>query len=129
MLDNIDRSKPIKICILINVDWFALSHFRDYIIEIVNKNYDLTILTLNTGRCSELIELGAKVKEVNIQRGYSSIFSEFKAIISVFREIREVSPDVLELITIKPVLYGGLISFFLRIKTVVFYMLQILVLE
>ena len=122
MLDNTDRSQPIRICIFVNVDWFVLSHFTDYIIEIVNKNYDLTILTLNTGRCSELTELGVKVKEVNIQRGYSSIFSELKAIISVFKAIREVSPDVLELITIKPVLYGGLISYFLRIRTVIFYM-------
>ena len=122
MLHSHLKIHRLKICIFVNVDWFILSHFTDYLAKIIAQNYDITVLTLSTGRCDELRSMGLRVIEVDIDRGYSSIFFEIKAFIRIFSAIREVSPDILELITIKPVIYGGLVAKLLKIHKTVFYM-------
>lgn len=112
----------LKICVFVNVDWFILSHFTDYLKKIVAQNFDITVLTLNTGRCEEIRALGVTVIELDLHRGYSNLYSEFKSLVKIYLTLRALSPDILELITIKAVLYGGLVSKILKIKKTVFYM-------
>lgn len=114
-------SKKKHICIFINVDWFLLSHFTNYLKKIISKDYDVTVITLNTGRCNEIKSLGANVIEIDINRGYSNFISEIRSLKEVYFSIRKLSPDVLELITIKPVIYGGLVARLLKVKKVIFY--------
>jgi glycosyltransferase involved in cell wall biosynthesis len=116
------RQERLKICVFVNVDWFILSHFTDYLKKIVAQNFDVTVLTLNTGRCEEIRALGVTVIELDLHRGYSNLYSEFKSWVEIYRILRSVSPDVLELITIKAVVYGGLVSKLLKINKTVFYM-------
>ena len=73
------RQERLKICLFVNVDWFILSHFTDYLKKIVVQNFDVTVLTLNTGRCEEIRALGVTVIELNLHRGYSNLYSEFKS--------------------------------------------------
>lgn len=111
-----------NICIFVNVDWFVLSHFTDYLIKCRALNHSVTVVTLSTGRCDEIRDLGIKVLEVDLHRGYSSLFGELKSFLSIYSTIKKCSPDVLEVITIKPIVFGGLIAKILGIKKVVFYM-------
>ena len=104
-----------------NVDWFVLSHFTDYLKNILTKNIDVTVITLNTGRCDEIRALGVNVIEIELHRGYSNLLYEFNTLIKIYRILRSLSPDVLELVTIKAVLYGGLVSKLLKINKTVFY--------
>ncbi len=114
--------KRKKFCLFVNVDWFVLSHFTDYLTKIVGKNIDVTVITLNTGRCDEIRALGVDVIEIELHRGYSNLYSEFKSLVNIYRTLRNLSPDILELITIKAVLYGGLVAKILKINKRVFYM-------
>jgi len=116
------RQERLKICVFVNVDWFILSHFTDYLKKIVAQNFDVTVLTLNTGRCEEIRALGITVIEIDLRRGYSSLYSEFKSWVEIYRTLQNLSPDILELITIKPVLYGGLVAKMLKIDKTVYYM-------
>ena len=111
-----------KFCLFVNVDWFVLSHFSDYLKKIVTQNIDVTVITLNTGRCNEIRSLGVNVIEIDLHRGYSNPVHEFNSLIKIYRILRSVSPDVLELITIKAVIYGGLVSKILKINKTVYYM-------
>jgi glycosyltransferase involved in cell wall biosynthesis len=111
-----------KFCLFVNVDWFVLSHFTDYLTQIAAKNIDVTVITLNTGQCDEIRALGVNVIEIDLHRGYSNLYSEFKSLFNIYRALRTLSPDILELITIKAVLYGGLMAKILNINKRVFYM-------
>lgn len=116
------QNKKLKICIFANVDWFVLSHFTHYLEKIVSKNFDVTVITTNTGRCNEIRSIGINVIEIKLNRGYSSLFSDLMSLKEAFFIIKRLSPDVLELITIKPVIFGGLVARILKIKKIVFYM-------
>ena len=120
MKDSIEKRK--NFCLFVNVDWFVLSHFSDYLKNIMTQDIEVTVITLNTGRCNEIRALGVNVVEINLHRGYSNLLSEFSSLIKIYRILRSVSPDVLELITIKAVVYGGLVSKLLKINKTVFYM-------
>lgn len=120
MKDSVEKRK--KYCLFVNVDWFVLSHFSDYLKHIITQNIDVTVMTLNTGRCGEIRALGVNVVEINLHRGYSNLLFELRTLIRIYRSVRSVSPDVLELITIKAVVYGGLASKLLKINKTVFYM-------
>ncbi len=120
-MKKLERERK-RFCLFVNVDWFVLSHFTDYLTKIVAKNIDVTVITLNTGQCDEIRALGVNVIEIDLHRGYSNLYSEFKSLINIYRAIRTLSPDIIELITIKAVLYGGLIAKILNIKKRVFYM-------
>jgi glycosyltransferase involved in cell wall biosynthesis len=111
-----------KICIIINVDWFALSHFKHYLSTLVLSGSDVTLLTTDTGKFSELSDLGLTLVELDLHRGYSGLISELKQFKSILTVLRDIKPDALELITIKPVIYGGLCARLLKLKATVFYM-------
>lgn len=119
-LSNNLRTK--KVCIFINVDWFALSHFEIYLKELVKHDVNVTLLTTNTGRCEDLRVLGIEVIEIKMGRGYSSFFVELQSIRKIFISLRDIKPDVFEMITIKPVIYGGLVSKLLKLEKSIFYM-------
>lgn len=110
-----------KICIIINVDWFALSHFKHYFTTLVDAGHDVTVVTSCSGKTQELSNLGVTVMKLEIYRGYKSLISEVKQFRSLYSLLNGLNPDVLELITIKPMIYGALCAKILRLKNVVFY--------
>ena len=109
-----------KICIIINVDWFALSHFKHYLLTLVSSGNDVTLITADTGRLSELSDLGLTVVKLDLDRGYSGFINEIKQFNLFLGILRNIRPDALELITIKPVIYGGLCAMLLGLKGVLF---------
>lgn len=122
MPNPLQPTQCLNFCLFVNVDWFVLSHFTDYLKLVIESGVEVTVMTLNTGRCEEIRKLGARVIEVDLDRGYSNIFSECRAFFRIYKTIKELSPDVLELVTIKAVLLGGLASRMLPINKTVFYM-------
>ncbi|WP_316346893.1 glycosyltransferase family 4 protein [Desulfuromonas acetoxidans] len=57
--------------------------------------------------------------EVKITRGGQNPFSEFLSIWKLFLLYRNVKPDLVHLVTLKPVLYGGVAARFANVKSVV----------
>ncbi|PRM86943.1 glycosyltransferase family 1 protein, partial [Aliarcobacter cryaerophilus] len=110
-----------KILYVINVDWFYISHFLPVGLEGINKGYEVHIACGITDRKEYLENLGFIVHPLPISRSGTSVKTEIKTIIKMYKIIKSVNPQVLEFFTIKPVLYGGIVSRFLKIPKKVFY--------
>lgn len=115
------NENPLKILVFINVDWFALSHFKHYLNSIILAGNELIIVTRNTGKINELKEITSNVTEIDLERGFVGIFKELIIIWKLFFILKNSNAEVFEFISIKPVIFGGLISKFLSIKKVVYY--------
>jgi glycosyltransferase involved in cell wall biosynthesis len=103
-----------KILYLVNVDWFFISH-RLPIAEAAKKlNYEIHIATKLTSKKEKLISNGFKVHELNLERKSENIFGLITYLIKVIRIFHEIKPDIVHCITIKPILIGGLASFFFK---------------
>jgi glycosyltransferase involved in cell wall biosynthesis len=110
-----------KILYVINVDWFYISHFLPVGLEGIKRGYEVHIACGLTNKKEYLESLGFIVHPLSISRSSTSIKSELKTVVEMYKVIKSINPQVLEFFTIKPALYGGIVSRFLKIPKKVFY--------
>lgn len=108
-----------KLLFLVNVDWFFISHRLPIAIAALEHGYEVHVATGITDRLPELEAHGLIVHQLPIKRGKATLGNEFSSFLKITRILRTVKPDVLHLVTIKPVLYGGIAARLTRIQGVV----------
>ena len=67
----------------------------------------------------ELVSSGFFVHPLTLERGDSGVFSNLHSFLQILFLLRSVKPDILHLVTIKPVLYGGIAARFFSSTRVV----------
>lgn len=105
-----------KILMVINVDWLFLMHRICIGKEALQQNYKVFVATKNTGRSKEIEKAGLNFVSLTMARSSVNIFSEFKLILEMVRLYKKVNPDIVYHVTMKPVIYGSIISRILNIK-------------
>src|SRR6187455_408927 len=105
-----------KILMVINVDWLFLMHRICIGKEALQQNYEVFVATKNTGRSKEIEKAGLNFVSLTMARSSVNIFSEFKLILEMVRLYKKVNPDIVYHVTMKPVIYGSIISRILNIK-------------
>jgi glycosyltransferase involved in cell wall biosynthesis len=107
-----------RLLFIVNVDWFFISHRLPIAIEAIKQGYEVHIVTTVTDKLDLLEESGIVVHDLNLNR--SSIgFSVLTELWRFFSIIRNIKPDIVHLVTIKPVLLGGIASRLARVPAVV----------
>lgn len=104
---------------VVNVDWFFLSHRLPIALEAMRQGYKVHIAVGLTDKLSELQQHGLVVHPLNLERGNAGFVSTCRSTIQLFKLFREIRPDIVHLVTIKPVLLGGLAARFARVPAVV----------
>jgi len=108
-----------KILFLVNVDWFFISHRLPIALKALEKGYEVHIACELTGKKEYLESMGLIVHRVPFSRSGKSILGESTSILSIYNLFQHIHPDLVHGVTIKPVLYGGLISRLTGIKAFV----------
>ena len=57
-----------KLFIVVNVDWFFLSHRKDLALAAKNNGYDVTIVANDTGSANEIKDLGLSFVNLPMNR-------------------------------------------------------------
>ncbi len=109
-----------KILFIVNVDWFFVSHRLPLAIEATKKGYEVHLACGITNKKEYLESLGIKVHSLNISRSGTGAKGEMNAFIDIYKVLKQVNPDIVHFISIKPILYGGIASRFLDIQKRVF---------
>jgi hypothetical protein len=102
-------SKP-RLLIVVNVDWFFLSHRMPIAVAALQAGYDVHLACGLTDRSQELARAGLSVHALPLARSGTRVLQELRTFLALRRIIIQVQPDVLHLVTIKPVLFGGIIA-------------------
>lgn len=108
-----------KLLFLVNVDWFFLSHRLPIALAALNYGYEVHIATSITDKHAKLCSYGFTVHPLPLGRGKTNLLGEISTFTSIIKVLRAVRPDLLHLVTIKPVLYGGIAARLVGIKNVV----------
>ncbi len=109
-----------KLLFIVNVDWFFISHRLPIAIEAVKKGYDVHVACADTGNINEIKKHGIAVHSVKFTRSGTSIIKELKTLLELNKIFKNISPDIVHGVTIKPVLYGSLAARFRKIEKRVF---------
>lgn len=104
----------------VNVDWFFVSHRLEIALESKNQGYEVHIIAGFTSHKESLENYGFIVHDINLSRSSKSFLKETKVLFESYRILKKINIDILHLISIKPIIYGGLISKILRIKKIVY---------
>jgi glycosyltransferase involved in cell wall biosynthesis len=98
----------LKIFIVVNVDWFFLSHRKEIAINALKNGYDVTIVTKDTGRRKEIENLGLKFIDLPMNRVGINIFEELKTLSFLCRLYILERPDIVHHVGLKTILWGTL---------------------
>ncbi|MUH71335.1 glycosyltransferase family 4 protein [Psychrosphaera haliotis] len=106
--------------LVVNVDWFFKSHRLPIAVEAIKQGYDVHLACLDTGLFAELTKLGITCHNVPFSRSGVNPLNEFKCMWVLARLIKRLKPSLVHTVTIKPGLYTGLVSKFVKIPAIVF---------
>ena len=100
----------MKILLLfVNVDWFFISHRLPVAVEAINQGFEVHIATTITKHSKLLKQNGLIVHHINLHRSRIGI-SILRELWNFFSIVKSVNPDIMHLVTIKPVLLGGFVA-------------------
>ena len=104
---------------LVNVDWFFVSHRLEIARAALEKGYEVHVATTFTDQASTIIENGLILHELQMSRSGSKIIGNLKTFIEIVKIFRKVNPTLVHLVTIKPVILGGIAARFTKIHGVI----------
>lgn len=95
---------------VVNVDWFFLSHRLPIALEALRQGYQVHIATGLTDKQGELERHGLVVHPLALDRSSAGLGSAWRTMLQLRQIFKAVQPDLVHLVTIKPVLLGGLVA-------------------
>ncbi|WP_318511269.1 glycosyltransferase family 4 protein [Photobacterium leiognathi] len=101
-----------KVLFIINVDWYFNLHWLDRAVFLKEHNYDVHILMSKTDSkvFETLSQLGFTVKSITLHRKSINPFKDLLYVRELYRNIKNINPDIIHAITIKPNIYSGIIN-------------------
>ena len=108
-----------KLFIVVNVDWFFLSHRLPVALAAQKAGWDVTIVTADTGKLKKIEEQGLKVIDLPMSRSGMNIIEELKTLNWLRKLYKRERPDVVHHVGMKTILWGTLAAKFSKVHGVV----------
>lgn len=101
-----------KLCYFINSDWYFDLHWIDRAIAARDAGYEIHIIShfVDGKVLNKFKTFGFKCHNVPLDAQSFNALTFFRAFFASRKLIKEINPDLLHCITIKPCLIGGLLS-------------------
>jgi glycosyltransferase involved in cell wall biosynthesis len=128
MLRNLAKPQHIQTCInprlliVVNVDWFFFSHRLPVALAAKQSGYEVHVATTFTSDIlkDELLREGLHVHELSIDRSAKSVCKIISNAFFIYKLFLDLRPAIVHLVTIQPVLFGGLAARAARLERVVY---------
>jgi len=108
-----------RILIVVNVDWFFLSHRLPIALAAMERGYEVFVAAADTGKREVIESYGLTFINAPYLEKSHSFLSELYMILKLGRLYKEFKPSLVHHVTIRPVLYGSIASRIYRVKAVV----------
>lgn len=108
-----------KLLFVVNVDWFFLSHRLPIALAAQRAGFEVHIATSLTDKLAVLQAHGLTVHTLGLVRGGVGLLNAMQSALNLRRIIKQIRPDLVHLVTIKPVLLGGLLARWMRVPALV----------
>lgn len=108
-----------KLYIVINVDWFFISHRLVVALAAQQAGWNVTIVTADTGKLKDIEAAGLKVVNLPMSRSGKNIFQELRTFLFLYKLYKRERPDVVHHVGIKTILWGTLAAKFASVLGVI----------
>jgi len=101
-------SRPKRLIIVLNSAASLLSHRLPLAIAAQKEGYEVHIATSPGDGVKQIVAAGLIHHAIPLSRSGMNLLAEAQSLFALFRLFVTVKPDLVHLVTIKPVLYGGI---------------------
>ena len=108
-----------KLLFVVNVDFFFISHRLPIALAALQQGYAVHIATSLTDGLNTLRSHGMTVHPLNLDRRSTGIISNVRTFFQILRIFIKLKPDIVHLISIKSVLFGGIAARLAALPSVV----------
>ncbi len=108
-----------KLFIVLNEDYFLLTHRKELAVRAKESGYDVTIVAKNTGRRKQVEALGLKMLELPVNPTGKNPIEEIRTFWFLYQLYKRKKPDVVHHVGLKVILWGGLAAKLAGVKGVV----------
>lgn len=108
-----------KLLIVVNDPKYFLSHRLPIALAAREKGYHVHVASIASLAADKIRAMGFSYYELPLERGGTNPFIELYSVVVFWRLLRKMRPDILHLVTLKPVLYGGISARFSPVGGVV----------
>lgn len=108
-----------KLFIVVNVDWFFLSHRLPVALAAQKAGWDVTIVTADTGKLKDIEAAGLKTINLPMSRSGMNLKEELGTLSFLLKLYKREKPDVVHHVGMKTILWGTLAARFAKVKGVV----------
>ena len=108
-----------RLLIIVNDPGFFVSHRLPIAIAAQRMGYSVHVATADGKAVETIRKYGLVHHAIDINRSGKNPLVEIRTLHSLWKLTVKVRPDILHLVTIKPVIYGGVIARFTRVPSVV----------
>lgn len=97
-----------KLLIVVNVDWFFLSHRLPLALAARDAGMEVHVATALTDSPDRIRQHGLELHPLTLERKSTNPLRALRLTLDLWKLMRQLRPDVVHLVTIKPVMLGGL---------------------
>lgn len=108
-----------KLFIVVNQDFFFLSHRLPIGLAAKEAGYDVTIISEDTGVSYKIREAGLKTINLPINKTGTNIKEEFVTFLFLYKLFRREKPDIVHLVGLKTMLWGSIACRLTRVKAMI----------
>lgn len=109
----------MKLFIVVNVDWFFLSHRLPVALAAQEAGWDVAIVAADTGRLRDIEDAGLKAINLPMSRSGMNLFQDLKAFWFLYKLYKKDKPTIVHHVAMKAVLWGSLAAKIAKIHGVV----------
>ncbi len=108
-----------KLLFIINEPTYFVSHRLAIAIAAREANYEIHVATGASVAPLKIHEEKFAYHAIPLSRKGRNIFTELKSLVAIYRLMKRLKPDIVHLVTVKPVIYGALAARFAGVPAVV----------
>lgn len=97
-----------KILFLVTEDWYFCSHRLPLAREARRKGFDVVVATRVTSHGKQIEDEGFKLIPIRMARSGKNPLKELLSLLELVRIYKSERPDIVHLVALKPVVYGGI---------------------
>jgi glycosyltransferase involved in cell wall biosynthesis len=99
-----------KLLIIVNDVRFFISHRLPLAIAARDSGYDVAVAAPSHPTAEQIVAEGIAFYDLPLPRKRGAIISELRGIVAVWKLLALTKPNVVHLVTAKPIIFGGIIS-------------------
>ena len=97
-----------RILFVVNCPAFFVSHRLPLAYAAKKEGYEVHVATMLGESINQILEEGFKHHAITLTRSGKNPLNELFSVYSIYKLFRQLKPELVHLVTIKPVLYGGI---------------------